>query len=125
MLPIPQVDRVLAASETGGLQVVGLGEAMGFAESAPLPGDRVLVCRGSSGTGRVGLRVVGTLEEHELEGDALVALPRMLRRLSPPVWLAGLARNRNALALVVDLSRLTDELLRTRPEPPDAARRTD
>lgn len=123
MLPEVQIERVVAAPDAAGLHVVDLEEVLGIEASAGTVQPRVLVCRGSAGPERVGIRVSGMLQEQALEPTALIALPRMLVRLRPARWLAGLARTGTSLALVVDLAQLTDELLRLRPEPSDAAER--
>ncbi len=123
MLPSGQVERVLSATDIEGLEVVALASALGLEDPSQDAEGRVLVCRGRDGAERMGFKVTGGLHETELEGSALVALPRVLVRLRPAPWLAGIARTGSSLALIIDLAQLTDELLRLRPETPDAAER--
>lgn len=123
MIPASQVQRVLASSDTGDLPIFGLAEVLGLPTHGDAAEGRVLLCQGRARTGAMGLRVTGGLDELDLGARSLIALPRLLARLQPAPWLAGLARRDAGLALVVDLARLTDELLRPSPETPGTAER--
>lgn len=126
LLPTHQIRQIHGWPPPSGLRVVELASVLGLQElaapDAPQGPARVLCC--ATPEGELGLRTQATLVETELSGSALLALPRLLKRLAPPCWLAGLAHLDGSLALVVDLERLADGLLQRPPALPAAAERT-